>query len=237
MRRVLLLPLVLLFSVATPVVAQTLFERGTDAFLYNQPQQAIQIFEQVVASEPGNARAYLYLAMSYEQLGRHEQALTVLRRAETVPGIDRATVKFNIGNNLSRLDQLSEAINAYGQAISLDPLSTSAFLNRANAYVQTEAYADAVADYRTVLSLDPNHRQRVEIERMIALLDEELERQRIAEEEERRAAELAEQRRRALLNNVLDSIRTSTEDTENMSAGNEEIDTFEEDDFDIADDE
>lgn len=229
--------LVLLILSAQTGFAQDLFRRGTDAFLYNQPQQAAQIFEQVVSQQPGNARAYLYLAMSYEQLGRHEQALTVLRRAETVPGIDRAIVQFNIGNNLSQLDQPGAAIEAYAAAISIDPFATSAFLNRANAYVQQESYPEAVADYRTVLSLEPDHRQRAQIERMIALLDDEIERQRIAAEEARRAAELAEQRRRALLNNVLDSIRTSTEDTENMSAGNEEIDTFDDDDFDIADDE
>ncbi len=226
-----------LFLILSPsAVAQELFKRGTDAFLYNQPQQAAQIFEQVVTSEPGNARAYLYLAMSYEQLGRHEQALQVLRRAETVPGIDRATVQFNIGNNLLQLDQTGDAINAYSEAISLDPFATSAFLNRANARVRSEAYTGALSDYRTVLSLAPDHRQRQEIERMIALLDQEIEQRRVAEEQERRAAELAEQRRQALLNNVLDSIRTSTEDTENMSAGNEAIDTYEEDDFDIADD-
>lgn len=227
----------MLLLLSQAAFAQELFERGTNAFLYNQPQEAAQIFEQVVEQQPGNARAYLYLAMSYEQLGRHEQALTVLRRAETVPGIDRATVHFNIGNNLSRLDQLSAAVEAYATAISIDPFSTAAFLNRANAFVQQAEYADALSDYRTVLSLEPQHRQRPQIERMIALLDEEIERQRIAEEEARRAAELAEERRRALLDNVLDSIRTSTEDTENMSAGNEEIDTFDEDDFDIADDE
>jgi tetratricopeptide (TPR) repeat protein len=219
-------------SVAT---ASELFDRGTDAFLYDRPQEAAQIFERVVSTEPSNADAYLYLAMSYEQLQMHEKAVTTLRRAESVPGIDRGTVRFNIGNNLAKLGQVEEAISAYDSAIEVDPFGHAAFLNRANAYVQTSRYDAALSDYRTVLRLEPEHQQRPRIEQMIALLEREIEAARIAAEEERRRAEEAEARRQQMLDNVLDSIKSATEETENMSAGNEDIDTYDEE-FDIADD-
>ncbi|MFP4375642.1 MAG: tetratricopeptide repeat protein [Spirochaetales bacterium] len=215
--------------------ASELFEQGTDAFLYNRPDEAAQIFERVLDTEPSNGDAYLYLAMSYEQLQMHEKAVTTLRRAESVPGIDRGTVRFNIGNNLLKLGQVQDAVSAYGSAIDLDPFGHAAFLNRANAYVQMTEYDAALSDYRTVLRLEPEHQQRPRIERMIALLEREIDAARIAAEEERRRAEEAERRREQMLNSVLDSIKSATEDTENMSAGNEEIDTYD-DEFDIADD-
>lgn len=227
----------LLLSAALPSVATAseLFDRGTDAFLYDRPREAAQIFERVIDSEPSNADAYLYLAMSYEQLQMHEKAVTTLRRAESVPGIDRSTVRFNIGNNLAKLGQVDEAIASYGSAIEIDPFGHAAFLNRANTYVQSSKYDLALSDYRTVLRLEPEHQQRPRIERMIALLEREIEAARFAAEEERRRAEEAERRRQQMLDNVLDSIKSATEDTENMSAGNEDIDTYD-DEFDIADD-
>ena len=120
-----------------------------------------------------------------------------------------------------------------------------------------EFYTTAVEDYTAVLGLEPEHRQRAEIEQMIALLTNhvaeeqlreeeearqilEAERQRAIQEAERlaeaaRLAAEAEARRRALLNNVLDSLKTATGDTTNMSAGNEDIEDYDDEDFDIAD--
>jgi tetratricopeptide (TPR) repeat protein len=204
-----------------------------------------------------NSRAYLYLALSYEQLAMYERAITTLQRAEEIPGVDRGAVRFNIGNNYLHLGDGDRAYAAYTAAIEADPVGVDAYLNRANLNVSREQYQEAIADYNSVLGLDPEHPQRRRIEQMIALLQEHIEQARIrAEEEARRKAEEerrrqeeearrraeeerrrqeAEARRKALLNNVLDSIKTSAEETENLSAGNEEIDTYEDDEFDIAD--
>ena len=71
---------------------------------------------------------------------------------------------------------------------------------------------------------------RLAEEERLRLLEEEL---RLAEEE--RLRQEAEARRRALLDNVLDSIKDSTDDTTNLSAGNEDLDDYDDDDIDIAD--
>ena len=180
----------------------------------------------------------------------YERAITTLQRASTVPGVDESTVRFNIGNNYLHLGDSERAYQAYSAAIEAKPVAADAYLNRANLHVSLEHYERAVTDYRSVLDLEPEHRQRPEIERMIFLLEghieearirveeeeqrrQEEEARRIAEEERRQAE--AEARRRALLDNVLDSIRTSAEDTENLSAGSEEIDSGDDDEFDIAD--
>ena len=249
--------LVLLLSLSGELAASDLFDRGERAFLHNQPREAATLLEQVVATEPVNGPAYLYLAMSYEQLAMHDRAITTLRRAEGVPGVDRSVVRFNIGNNLLRLGRTDQAIDAYTQALEADPFSARSLLNRANARIETESYGEAVEDYFAVLDVDPDHSQRSEILRMIALLTDHIEAQRLAaveaerlaleterlrqEEEARRIAEEerrrqeAEERRRALLSNVRDSLLTSSGDTQNLSAGTEAIDTLGEEDFDIAD--
>ena len=241
---------------ARPVLANDLFRQGEAAFLHNRPRDAVTILEQVVVSEPSNGPAFLYLAMSYEQLQMHERAVTTLRRAETIPGVDRSLVRFNLGNNLLRLGRTEQAVDAFTAALDTNPFSARALLNRANARIQIEAYGSAVDDYRSVLEIAPDHPQRAEILRMIALLTDHIEAERLAAEEverlaaeqerlrveaeERRLAEEerlrqeAEERRRALLSSVRDSLRTSAGETENLSAGRESIDTLGEEDFDIS---
>lgn len=250
---------VVLFLAASAGTAfgSDLFDKAAEAFLYNQPREAAPLLEQAIGEDPVNARAYLYLAISYEQLALYEQAITTLQRAETIPGIDRAAVYFNMGNNYVHLGNAALAEESYAKAIAANPLSTDAHLNRANLRVTEEKYPEAVEDYSAVLSLDPDHPQRAQIEQMIALLTDhieqeqirqaeaerqaaEAERQRVLAEEQQKAEEErqqqeAEARRRALLTNVLDSLKTATEDTTNMSAGNEDIDDYTDENIDIAD--
>ena len=239
------------------LTANELFDRGAQAFLHDRPREAAPLLEQAIGEDPVNARAYLYLALSYEQLVMYERAIVTLERAETIPGIDRSQVYFNIGNNYLHLGDSALADAAYTKAIEMSPLSANPYLNRANVRVMQEFYPAAVEDYTAVLGLEPEHAQRGEIERMIALLTDHLEQERIREEEEARriqdeeqqraieeAQRLAEEerqrleaeaRRRALLDNVLDSLKTATDDTTNMSAGSEDIDDYEDEKFDIAD--
>lgn len=237
--------------------AGELFDRGADAFLYNRPREAATLLERAIEEEPANSRAYLYLALSYEQLQMHDRAITTLRRAESIPGIDRSQVFFNLGNNFVHLGEMQQAERAYSDSIDISPLASDPYLNRANVRVALETFDKAVEDYSTVLGLEPEHQQRQQIEQMIALLTDHMEQERIkAEEEQRRLEEEArqraieeaariaeeerrraeaEERRRALLTGVLDSLKTATDDTTNLSAGSEELDDYNEEEFDIAD--
>jgi tetratricopeptide (TPR) repeat protein len=246
----------LLAAAGTPAGATELFEQGSEALLYNRPGDAATIFERVVTSEPANLHAHLYLALSYEQLGMYDRAIATLERAERLPGADRGLVRFNMANNYLHLGHHERAYLSYTSALEADPRAVSSYLNRANLAVTLERYPEAVADYTTVLDLAPEHRQRAQIERMIGLLvghleqarlEAEAEARRIAEEqrrreeaearrlaEEQRQREEAEARRRTLLNNVLDSIRNSSDEAEGLSAGRERLDTYD-DEFDIAD--
>lgn len=236
--------------------------RGERALAENRPEDAVGLLRAARQEEPNNQRVYLYLGVALEQLGRHEEAISVLQDGIEAPGNRNHLLLFNIGNNYARLGMQEEAEEAYSRAIDAQRSYADPYLNRANTRVNTGDYQEAVDDYRVFLNLRPSDPQRPEIEQMIALLRDEVEaererqaeaerqrqieearrreeeerrraeEQRRAEEEARRQAE-AEARRQELLDSVLNSLSETTEDTEGLSAGQEELEDVEED-LDIA---
>lgn len=238
------------------LAAQTLLEQGEQLFMENKPSEAVYILEQVVEGPSPPPKAFYYLGVVYEQLERYEDAVDLYRRALQRPGINRARVLFNMGNNYLHMGDREAAAEAYSRAIEANSEYAPAYLNRANSRVALESYEGALKDYSLYLALEPNSAQRPEIERMMAALRsiieerriaaEEAERQRQLEEERRRREEeerrrreeeerrLAEQRRQELLDSVLNSLEDASSETQATTAGPEELETYEED-LDIAD--
>lgn len=224
--------------------AQSLFEQGEDLFLRNKPQEAVPLLEQALEAEPRNATIYMYLGVAYEQLGRRDKAVEILRQGvETARG-DRDRMFLTMGNNLRFIEQYDGAERSYGEAISENSLYAPAYLARANLRVEMEKFEPAVEDYEIFLNLRPQSEHRPEIEQMIALLRDRMEekaRQAAEEAEQReRQEELArreaerrrqeeEERQKALLDSVLNSLRSGGEETQNLPGGSEDIQELEED--------
>ena len=222
----------------------------------NKPEEAVFVLEQLVEGSSPPPKAFYYLGIVYEQLERYEDAVTLYERALERPGIDRARVLFNMGNNYVHMGDLEAAVDVYTRAAEANPEYAPAYLNRANNRVAIEAYEGALKDYTVYLTLEPNSRQKPQIERMMEQLRGIIEEQRIAqaeaerqrrieeerkrrEEEERRRREeeerrLAEERRQRLLDSVLDSLEDASSETQSTTAGPEELETYEEE-LDIAD--
>lgn len=231
-------------------------EQGEELFMENKPGEAVHIFEQIVQGPSPPPTAFYYLGVVYEQLERYEDAVELYRRALERPGINRARVLFNMGNNYLHVGDREAAVEAYTGALQANSEYAPAYLNRANSRVALESYEGALKDYSVYLALEPNTAQRPEIERMMAALRSIIEEQRIAaeeaerqrqleeerrrrEEEERRRREeeerrLAEERRQQLLDSVLNSLEQAGSETQGTTAGPEEIETYEEE-LDIAD--
>lgn len=239
-------------------------EQGATLLLENQPSQAVTYLEQAVREEPANTKAHLYLALTYEQLGLHTEAISTLTRALDLPGAKPHVLYFNMGNNYLHQGDPEHALDMYTKAIDTNRTYPNPYLNRANILAETEEYEQAIADYKVYLNLDPDTPQREAIERAIVLLEDAIEQERIRAEEERKRREeeerrkreeeerrrqeeerkrLEEERRRqeeearrkALLDSVLDSLKESSEETQNLSAGSEDIEVEVEEDLDIAD--
>jgi tetratricopeptide (TPR) repeat protein len=187
-----------------------------------------------IEQEPGRTELFLYLGVAYEQLGEYRQAVEAYRRGLTGAGGKKAALHHNIGTNYLRLGELESAEEHFTKALQEDGEYPPAYLNRANTRVKLEQYEKAVADYRLYLSVKPNTPQRGSIEQMIALLQDKqelAEAQRLAEEQKRKEEE---RKRKELLDQVLNSLEESGEETKNLSAGTGEVKEYE-DSFDIVD--
>lgn len=208
-------------------------ERGIEFFMNNQPEQAAPLLQTALRQEPQNSKLYMYLAVCYEQMGDFQAAQQMYQDGLPFAGSNKALFYYNMGVNYQRLEEYDRAEEMYQQALQLNNDMANAYLNRANLYVRTGQFNDAVADYRVFLSLRPNSSQRGNIEQMIALLNKkvvEAERQRLEEERQRKEEE---RRQQELLEQVLGSLEQSGEETKNLSAGTGEVKEYEQE-FDIV---
>tara|TARA_B100000614_G_C14288961_1_gene386913 strand:- start:100 stop:636 length:537 start_codon:yes stop_codon:yes gene_type:complete len=175
---------------------------------------------------------------------------------QSIDASGRGRLAFDLALLLGRRDRADEAVAMYTTALEYDSSLASAYLNRANTQVKTQAYEAAVRDYEYYLALRPGADQRPQIERMMDLLRNEIEAQRVAqqeaeqrrqqeaeaqriaaEEQQRREEEQrrqAEARRQEMLSSVLQSLGNAEQDATNFQAENEDIRTYDEE-LDIVD--
>ena len=97
---------------AYPACPQAFFELGMLFDRFQQPGKAAEQFEKAVQLSPGNPRAYDYLALSLEPLGKFERAEWAYKRALEVnrgPLFD-AFLDYNYGRFLMKLNRLQEPL-------------------------------------------------------------------------------------------------------------------------------
>jgi tetratricopeptide (TPR) repeat protein len=194
----------------------------------NQSAEALPVLAAAVQEDPANIKACLYLAMTYLQLNRADDAIATYLKALPRAGDETSRITYNLANIYYTKGDIETAINYYTQAINADSANASAYLNRANALVRSGARGDALADYGRYLALEPRSAKREQIERLVAFINEELagaERQRVLEEQQRLEAEaLAKaeaERKQRLLEEVSASLQAAAEETQGLQAGSE----------------
>lgn len=222
-----------------------------EAYVYNKPSDAALLFEDAIRQGNADSLAYLYLALSYEQLGLYDQASTVLKDALIRAPQYRAQIYFNLGNVLAKQGKNSEAMEAYENALAAQRSLVDAYLNRANLQMRQQNYDSALADYRSFVQLAPNHAQAPAVNQMIQLLEKDrvareeeqaarleaerraqLEAQAESERQMREAEQLAreeEARRRALLDSVFSSLGSASSAPSALGTGADSVIHVEED--------
>ena len=184
-----------------------------------QQREGIRLYEQGMAAESiafleadidaGNALPveYNYLGLAYYQIGNFAKSVEAFRKGLAIPGTNKKRIYFNMGNSYFLMGDFENALNSYSMASVADPNYGEPVLNKANAELKLDRLKDAQDDYRRYLALCPDTPQRPEIEKILALIDEEIvsraeservaqeEAERLRQEEERIAAEKAEQER------------------------------------------
>ena len=113
---------------------------------------------------------HLYLGITYQQLGRWDDAIAAFRRGLAGSIQYRHLFLFNIANSFFAQGRNSFALESYDQALAARTDYAPAYLNRANARMKAADYAGAVADYSVYLTLDPASSQAPTIRQLLDLL-------------------------------------------------------------------
>lgn len=203
------------------------FSEGERLFRENKPSEAAAALETAVLDPGVDERAWLYLAASYEQQKRYDEALGVLRKGLPNASRYRHLFYFDMGNLFALQGKNAFAEEMYGEAIKAEDGYASAYLNRANVRMSLKNYEGASADYRLYLARDPGSSQRSSIERLLGLLGADIAaaQKAAAEAEAQRLA--AEEARKALLDQVGASLKASAEETTSLSAGSGDVQGYE----------
>jgi len=95
-------------------------------------------------------------ALEHEEAGRFDQALADLRRAHALSPKDFAILNA-CGLCLARMERAEEAVQAYDQALALNPDFEPAWFNRGWALEKLGETARAGESYLKTVALNPNH--------------------------------------------------------------------------------
>ena len=199
------------------------FSQGEELFLHNKPEEALPFLEKAFIANQEHLEGALYLAMCYEQLGRLDEAVTIYRIILPNAGDKTATVACNLGNVYFKRDNFSLAQQFYTQAIRADPAYASAWLNRANVFVRNGSLQEAISDYERYLRLEPGSSQRIQIERLISLIQEEFAAGEIRRLMAAEAAREESERRQRLIDEVSASLQAQADEAEGIAAGAEAL--------------
>ena len=137
------------------VSAQSAFQRGEELFMQNRPMEAVVLLENALTQEPRNERIYLYLGISYEQIGSYDKAIAILQKGLEVAVLNKDQLYFNMGNNYAAKGDNNKAREMYSKALEVKNTFSDAYLNRANVAVKLDSLDEAVRDYRLYLAMEP----------------------------------------------------------------------------------
>jgi tetratricopeptide (TPR) repeat protein len=132
-------------------------------------QKAYEMFGQLAATVPEDDEAlfYFYYAQSAFGVGKFEEYLGLLDKAierdEEAYGATRVDAYLLVAEQFNQQGDLEKYIEYLGKAVRESPRTASLHLKLGNAYQETQQYPLAVAQWRMVLDLEPEHKQRTQL--------------------------------------------------------------------------
>ena len=124
------------------------------AHLAGRMDEAQELYQCVLATDPGDHVAAHLLGASYVQQGKLLDGIALLERALALKP-DYADAHYNYGCALQALGRLDEAGARFAAALAIEPAHAAAHLNLGNALQAQGRHAEAIAHYGEVLALKP----------------------------------------------------------------------------------
>jgi tetratricopeptide (TPR) repeat protein len=189
-----------------PDVGPIWFNRGEVLLALGLRAEALRTFREAVELQPELAEAHNVIGVLMLEEGRIPEARAALQAAiEARP--DRPNAHYNLGRLLAREGHIEDAERHYKEAVRLRPGYKRAHNNLALVYLRTGRTQEAIAALERALEIDPTFEEarvnlgnahfRVAVEEWGAVVRQNPERRRVAEQlEQLRAAGLLQQRER-----------------------------------------
>ncbi len=121
--------------------------------LNNQNAEAEQVLRGVLAHDPNEESAAEQLAQLLLDQDKAEEAWSRFCRGRVGAGVPSGGLYNELGDALSRTHNLSQAEQAYRQAVTLEPVQASYLKALGECLFEEEKYQDAVEPYQKLLEL------------------------------------------------------------------------------------
>jgi Flp pilus assembly protein TadD len=152
-----------------PPSRDQLMAQGNEHYRAGRYSDAVRVFEQVVAAEPGFGPAHQALATARLQTGDARGAADAFRTAARLAPRS-AAIQVGLARALTQLGDREGAVAAYRMALTLEPRNAEAtrelaalsgpnegqLRQQARAHFQAQRFAEAEAAYRQLTGMVPN---------------------------------------------------------------------------------
>ncbi len=142
-----------------PNYASPWYSLGNIYAALEQDDEAINAYRQAIAINPADPWPYHNLALVYEKMENYDQAIALYRQAIERHATDynRAVSWDSLGNVYSDAGRYEEAVQAFQEAIRLNPKYALPWNSLGDVYNALGNRQQAIAAYQQAIALDPGY--------------------------------------------------------------------------------
>ncbi len=132
-----------------------LFQQGLQCHQQGENDQALYLYQQVMAADPNHAESHFYTAILLGDSECYDQALPLLEKAHELQPAQPA-ILYQLGVYQSILGQNNSAIESFNKVMNIDPEHWQAAYNLGAAHYAVGNIPEAIHAYSLAARLNPN---------------------------------------------------------------------------------
>jgi tetratricopeptide (TPR) repeat protein len=137
-----------------------LLESGLKHHQNGEFNEAIAIYQKILAVNPLHFDALKLLGTVYAQTNKFELALSLIDNALKIKPNNIGLLN-NRGNILKELQRTDEALESYNKAIEISPDYAEAWFSRAVTLENLKQYDEVLASYKKAIALEPGYAEAI----------------------------------------------------------------------------